>query len=262
MKKQLRTFLLSLLAPGLGYYQNGDRKSFYKTLLLFFGVLTLGAVLRLFTNFWGLTAVSFSLIALYCFAAVHATLKAKTANPQPKPAGRLKVCFTLAFLLLTGLSFANRRVVMGFDVMRMDVPVMQPTLLPGDRFLVDTWTSDKQLTRGTIVVHSFNGQRDLYLNRIIAREGDKIEIKNGVVFINEHVLNETYVLRSNVTKPQSRNLQPTVVPRGHFFVMGDNRDASFGDSRFSGTVTIKNIIGRPTDVISSQDKSRIGTTLK
>ncbi len=40
--------------------------------------------------------------------------------------------------------------------------------------------------------------------------------------------------------------------------LGDNRDASFGDSRFSGAVTINNIAGKGTDIISSKDGRRIG----
>src|SRR4051812_16988752 len=103
MKKQLKTFLLSLLTPGLGYLQNGDRKSFYKTILLFFAVLILGVTIRLFTSFWGFAAVLFSLTAIYGFTAMHATLKAKSANWQTRIAGLLKVCFILAFLLITGL---------------------------------------------------------------------------------------------------------------------------------------------------------------
>lgn len=261
MKKQLKTFLFSLLAPGLGYLQNGDRKSFYKTIFLFFNVIILGTTFRLFISFWGLAAILFSLVSIYSFTAIHATLNAKTANPQTKIAGLLKGSLTLAFLLITGLSFANRRTTMGFDIMSMDVPVMQPTLLQGDRFLVDTWIMKSQLNRGTVVVHSFKGQQGLYLNRIIAVGGDKVEIRDGVVFINEQVLKESYVLPSNVTKPQSKNMQPAVISPGHFFVMGDNRDASFGDSRFSGTITINNIVGKATDIVSSQDKSRIGAIL-
>jgi signal peptidase I len=261
MRKQLSTFLFSLLAPGLGYLQNGDKRSFFKTILFFFVVLFTGATGRLFPTFRGLVAILFALSAIYIFAAIHATLKAKEANRQTKPSSLLKACFTIAFLLIAGLSFANRRMTLGFDIMRMDVPVMQPALLPGDRFLVDTWTSKSQLTRGTIVVHSFKGQQGLYLNRIIALGGEKIEIQNGIVFINGQALTELYVAGSNITKPESRNMQPMIVPGGHFFVMGDNRDASFGDSRFSGTITKKNIIGRATDIIVSQDESKIGTTL-
>jgi signal peptidase I len=204
-----------------------------------------------------------SLTSIYGFAAIHATLKVKATSLQIRNAPLLKLFFTLTFLLITGLSFANRRTLMGFDIMTMAVPVMQPTILQGDKFLVDTWAYEKSLPkRGDIVAHSFNGQQGLYLNRIIAVANDLIEIESGKVFLNGQVLNEPYILFINVTRPQSKDMKALIIPQGNYFVMGDNRDASFGDSRFSGTITIDNIVGKTTDIISSQDKSRIGTTLK
>lgn len=263
MNKRLRTFLLSFLMPGLGCLQAGDKKSFYKTTGVFFGLLILGALTRLFTTFWGLVSIIVALITVYVFAAVHATFKAERAKPEVRIPGLLKACFTLAFLFITGFSFANRRTVMGFDVLSMDVPAMQPAVMQGEKFLVDTWAyANKLPERGDIVVHSFNGQKGLYVNRIIAVENDKIEIKNGVVLLNGRSLYEPYVLPANVAKAQSKDVTALIVPQGRYFVMGDNRDASFGDSRFSGFITINNIIGKTTDLISSQDKRRIGMALE
>src|SRR6476659_2633325 len=262
MERKIKTLLLSLLTPGLGYLQYGDRKSFYKTILLFVSVLFVSASFRLFTSFWGLAASLFSLVAIHVSAAIHATIKTKTVCGEAKVPGLLKACFTVAFLLTTGLLFANRRIIMGFDIMSMDVPVMEPTLLQGERFLVNTWAAESGLKRGDIVVHSFRGQKGLYLNRIIGIGGETIEIKDGNVLVNGKILNEPYVLTANVTKPQSRNLPATIVPHGQFFVMGDNRDASFGDSRFNGTIAIGTIISEATDIISSQDNLRVGTTLR
>ena len=263
MNKKLQTLLLSLLTPGFGYLQTGDQKSFYKTIALFFGVIIVGAALKLFVSFWGLSFIIVVLISIYIFAAAHSILRTKQSNSKIKISALLKFCFTIAFILITGFSFANRRAVMGFDIMNMDVPVMQPTVLQGERFLVDTWAYRNRLPeRGDIIAHSFNGQQGIYLNRIIEIVNDKIEIKNGNVLLNGQILIEPYILYANITKPQSRDMERLVVPGRHYFVMGDNRDASFGDSRFSGTISIVNIIGKITDLISSQDKSRIGITLK
>ncbi len=262
MKNQLKTFLLSLLTPGLGYFQNGDKKSFYKTIALFFAVIIASVMVRVVIHFRGLLFVFIALTAIYIVAVIHATSKRKTATQKIKNANLKKLFFTVTFILVTGLSFANRRIVMGFDIMRMDVPVMHPAILEGDKFLVDTWAYKRNLPkRGDIIAHSFNGQQGLYLNRIIAVANDKIEIKNGTVFLNEQILNEPGVLPANVTKPESKDMKALVIPPGHYFVMGDNRDASFGDSRFSGTITIDNIVGKATDVISSYDQSTIGKRL-
>lgn len=263
MTKYLKTFLFSFLTPGLGYLQNGDKRSFYKTITIFFAVIILGIALRLVINFWSFALIFIALSAIYVFTIINATLKVKATNQKIKNNGLLKTFFTVAFLLITGLSFANRRTVMGFDIMSMNVPVMEPTVLQDDKFLVNTWAYKKVLPkRGDIVVHLFNEQKGLYLNRIVAIGNDKIEIKNGIVFLNEQILNEPYVFSENITKPESKDMKTFVIPNGQYFVMGDNRDDSFGDSRFSGTISINNIVGKVTDLISSQDIARIGKTLK
>ncbi len=263
MNTKLKTFLLSLLTPGLGYLQNGDKKSFYTTLLVFYGVIVSAAAFRLFTTFTGLLIIVAILIGIYIFTAVRATQKMGQTSIKNQTSGTLKLCFTIGFIFITGLSFANRRTVLGFDIMSMNVPVMQPTILEGEKFLVNTWAYKRSLPkRGDIIIHSFNGQQGLYLNRIIALENDRIETTDGVVFVNGQKLTESYVLTVNVTKAQSKNITAIIIPEGNYFVMGDNRDASFGDSRFSGTITISNVVGKITDVISLQDKSRIGKSLK
>ena len=63
MHKRLQTLLLSLLTPGLGYLQMGDKKSFFKTIALFFGVIILGVTLKLLVNFWGLSLIIVTLLA-------------------------------------------------------------------------------------------------------------------------------------------------------------------------------------------------------
>lgn len=263
MAKQITTFLVSLLTPGLGYIQIGDKKNFYRTISIFFSVIILAITFRLFISFKGLCLVSATLLLTYLFAAAHSTIKVKSSNLKIHNAGFQKFIVTVSFILMTGLSFANRRTVLGFDIMSMNVSVMQPAIFQGDKFLVDTWVyRNYKPKRGDIVVHSFNGQKDLYLNRIVGVENDQIEIKNGIVVLNGHALNEQYVLSSNVTRPESRDMKRIIVPKAHYFVMGDNRDASFGDSRFSGTISIENIRGKLTDIIASIDKSRIGMTVK
>jgi signal peptidase I len=263
MVKQTTTFLISLLTPGLGYLQIGDRSSFYKTLSLFFAMIIMGTGFRWFTSFKGLFFLIISLLFIYLFAAVHSTIRSRTSNSKIHTTRFLKLFLTISFVLVTGFSFANRRVVMGFDIMSMSVPAMEPTVLQGERFLVNTWAYKNKIPeRGDVVAHSFEGQKGLYLNRIIAKENDKLEIKNGVLFLNGKAQNESYVLTSNMTRPESKDMKESTIPQGYYFVMGDNRDASLGDSRFSGTITISNIEGKITDIISSGDKSRIGITIK
>ena len=145
MRPLLTTLLLSLLTTGLGYVQAGHRNSFYKTLLLFFAVLILGIALRGVASFAGLMSVLVALMAIYLFSMIHSVFIPR--NTFLKMPVWLKLFFTLSFLLVMGTTLANRRSVMGIDIMRMAVPVMQPTLLPGDRFIVNTWAYSSRLPK-------------------------------------------------------------------------------------------------------------------
>lgn len=85
-----------------------------------------------------------------------------------------------------------------------------------------------------------------FIKRVIGVGGDKIEIKNKTVYVNGIVLVEPYAVHKHkktgeAIKPGG-NFEPFIVPRGKFFVMGDNRDQSY-DSRFWGYVDMSEIKG-------------------
>ena len=95
--------------------------------------------------------------------------------------------------------------------------------------------------RGDIVVFESPLPQEFpqpFIKRIIALPGEEISITNGIVHINGMPLAESYV--DNGTKG---DFAPVVVPEGHVFLMGDNRNYS-RDSREWGTICKSSIIGR------------------
>lgn len=123
---------------------------------------------------------------------------------------------------------------------------MEPTLLVGDRIMAyKLFYGLEDVERGDIIVFEFplNPKKD-YIKRVIGLPGDKVEIREKVVYINDQKLLEPYAVhRSNwdVGFPRD-DYGPIVVPANSLFVLGDNRDSS-EDSRYWGYVPAENIVG-------------------
>lgn len=121
---------------------------------------------------------------------------------------------------------------------------MLSTMEPGDRYvLTSLFYTPKQ---GDIVVFSpneddANGEK-LWVKRIIATEGQTVEIKSGEVYVDGEKLDEYYLDEDIYTEPKLYG-EKTVVPDGCVFVMGDNRPVS-KDSRYIGPVSVESIVGK------------------
>jgi signal peptidase I len=123
---------------------------------------------------------------------------------------------------------------------------MEPTLKPGDRVLVNKLSYKlHDVHRGDIVVFKRPPNeaddptiKDL-IKRVIGLPGDRIEGRDGFVYINGQPLKEPYLPAGTLTT----SLPLQSVPPGQYFVMGDNRGNS-KDSRFIGTIPKHLIVGR------------------
>jgi signal peptidase I len=78
-----------------------------------------------------------------------------------------------------------------------------------------------------------------YVKRLIGLPGDVVSERDGIVYVNDHVLPEPYLPAS--FRDQETETWPRVPP-GRYFFMGDDRRHSC-DSRDWGTVPRKNLIG-------------------
>ena len=120
---------------------------------------------------------------------------------------------------------------------------------------VNCYTSTTVITfgqpdRGDIVVFRFpeDEEKD-FIKRIVGLPGDTIQLRNKVVLVNGHPLDDKAftqridpgVIDSSIN-PRD-NFGPVTVPEGSYFVMGDNRDQSL-DSRFWGYVREEKIRGK------------------
>ena len=84
----------------------------------------------------------------------------------------------------------------------------------------------------------------ILIKRIVAVGGQTVNLKNGVVFVDNVPLSEEYTrsLPSNPA-PDNQITYPYTVPEGYLWVMGDNRTNS-QDSRYFGAVPVSSVTGR------------------
>lgn len=117
---------------------------------------------------------------------------------------------------------------------------MEPTLHHRERLIAEKiYYYFAGPRRGDIVVIKDPIEHNRYwVKRIIGLEGDTIEIRNGVVYLNGSKLAEDYVAEP-IRIPKEATYS---VPKGHVFVMGDNRNNS-NDSRFVGPIPKSDIMG-------------------
>jgi signal peptidase I len=204
--------------------------------------------------------------------------KAPPEKPEKKSETPSEFIASLAVVLVVGLF------IITFNLQAFEIPSssMEYTLLIGDHVFVDRITLAppthslpllpyRDPKRGDIVVFLSPAEAGLYVvKRIIGAPGDRIHLKDGVVYLNGQPQNEPYVLHDpnsynpyrdnfpSVPPSMGANVTPEwhlemsnyikdgdlVVPPDRYFAMGDHRDVSY-DSRYWGFIPREHIIGRP-----------------
>jgi signal peptidase I len=161
--------------------------------------------------------------------------------------------------------------VMTFVVQAFQIPTgsMEPTLLVGDFLLVNKLVYSppviplekillprRDIRRQDIVVFKYPKELNKdFVKRVVGLEGEKIEIKDKQVYVNDQPIAESYKVHNDAqvfTKDGfyryddtiRDNFGPVTVPAGYCFVMGDNRDNSM-DSRYWSFLPLDNIKGKP-----------------
>ena len=213
--------------------------------------------------------------------------------------GNLKSIFIAIFIALLIRSFI-------FEPFNIPSGSMKPNLLVGDFIFVSKYSygfskhslpfsiplipgkifSDTPERGDVVVFKTPENNRTDYIKRVIGLPGDKIEIKNGIIFINgseilrkklndfidtdnktsnkrvrmynEYFFNKEINILDITDNGIADNTQLFNVPENHFFVMGDNRDNS-QDSRFISTVGFvpyENLVGKAQFIFFSLENAR------
>lgn len=116
---------------------------------------------------------------------------------------------------------------------------MEPSLHVDQQLIVDKMSYRfRQPERGEIVTLDVADSAIPYIKRVVGLPGETLEIRNNRVLIDGEVLSESYL-----AEVVQHDYGPVLVPEGHVFVMGDNRNNS-RDSCIIGPIPIDNITSR------------------
>lgn len=175
-----------------------------------------------------------------------------------------------------------------FEPFQIPSGSMLPTLKIGDFILVNKFTYGIRLPvigtkvvslndpqRGDVLVFKFPGDESTnYIKRVVGTPGDRIRYVQKQLYINGELVPQQLIASLPPGNPQLQLLEEVlgdvkhqiyrhydpaspgkewVVPEGHYFVMGDNRDRS-NDSRFWGFVPDELVVGKAQLVWMHWDK--------
>lgn len=147
----------------------------------------------------------------------------------------LNLAIMVAVVIIATLIVFN--VVAG--VSRVSGQSMEPALTDGQ--IVFYLRVNDDYERGDIVAIKMpSGEK--YVKRVIAVEGDTVDIRDGKVYVNDQVSDGDYV-RGTTDRGDYNIAYPYTVKENTVFVLGDNREASV-DSRTFGPVVISSISGK------------------
>ena len=190
----------------------------------------------------------------------------------------------IAFLTFQTAPVAPVLVPAGMHAYAMPSQSMQPTIDDGDVFLADRRRDDCGSTHpslGDVVIIDRDGTP--YVKRVVAGPGQRVEMKDGLLILDGASVKRVAVgeemLGAGLTATTSRetlpnganyltldygsgqlmdDFAPIIVPEGHWFTLGDNRDNSI-DGRSFGPSPQSRLCGIAVRIVRSTNPARIGT---
>ena len=196
-------------------------------------------------------------------------------NETPKKSGLRENIEAIVIAILLAL-FIRTFVVQAFKIPSGS---MKETLQIGDHILVNKFIygvklpfinkvliSIKNPKHDDIIVFRYPENPKLdFIKRVVAVEGDVVEIRNKKLYVNNELITKLYAIYTDPhiipgVYNKRDNLGPVEVPPDSLFVMGDNRDNS-KDSRFWGFVNLSAVKGKAFMIYWSWNKDNSKTIL-
>lgn len=175
--------------------------------------------------------------------AAEAVADAETVDMHAEHQSFGRWLFELVVMVV--VAFALASMVRTYVVQPYVIPTgsMIPTIEIQERVLANKfiYRFEKPKTGDVVVLDDPTGQVPTLIKRVIAVEGQTVDIEDGGVIVDGVRLDEPYT-QGKRTEPGPAPL-PVTIPQGHVWVMGDNRSNS-SDSRVFGPVPISSVHGK------------------
>jgi len=147
---------------------------------------------------------------------------------------------------------------------------MSPTLLAGDHVIVNKisriWSEPRphsivafrppKEAKQILMPHMKGKRYQAFVKRIVAIEGDLIEVVDGKLWVNNELIEEDYVDQAG-----AYSWGPHIIPKGMVAVLGDNRQISL-DSHIWGFLEKDQIIGKLIGICWPINRARLTITQK
>jgi len=131
-----------------------------------------------------------------------------------------------------------------FGAMRYHDPAMGPAIKDGDLIIFNRYMQSSYLQHDAVALE-VDGQKQV--RRVIAMEGDTVDITEDGLFINGALQQERGIYEKTERYEEGIDF-PMTVPSGQIFVLGDSREGAT-DSRVYGAVKVEDTMGKVMTVI-------------
>jgi signal peptidase I len=270
-RKPIIAFLLSLFTPGLGHIYVGKLKIGLLLFLVSQVVLSfLYSWFRVASTFYGLASVLTIEAGLRIFIIANAVfLCYRQKDYVLQPFNKLGVMILIGVAMLSTPIVISKMDMLGIMTFRIPTSSNEPTIKVNDYMVSDlTYYKNNSVGYGDLVTYKIaNGETWVF--RVVGLPLDTISIADNVVSINHKICKtalvkefktiEFSILELEEVLPNGHkhilyklsepiaearnNVNDTIIPAGHYYLLGDNRDNA-ADSRFNGFISKDQITGR------------------